>query len=419
MASAATAPPDTGAYKYAVVRSLAGQFLTYDTRFQGYVPYTEVLEGNPSALSFWLNCRQDRYSLRLKTTPGLCLFADRKLFYAFSETGTVLVPLTPLMDSLHGERIFVTLYRSAGHLLETEASLVNTGVLAGSVEPVPGLMPVMASSGPDSGKYAAADSVYMGSVSGQAGKAGISAGVQGASEVPLLKQIPRVRLGMPWYCLLTVLLLAAVYAVYKRYSPKNFLPFFNFTNFLSPDAQIYNTATRKIRNTDLLLLIPANSLGISTALFLIYIHEPTGGIMHGVLPRALAADMPWLFSMPGFAVSGLGYFACKYLLLEGVSKLLGFRLPGNPHYYEFIRFSTLLSMAALLLCLPVYGTYLISEQNYIWLIRFLIVFFFVLRVLRMGFILNKPDKFKYLYLFSYICATELVPMVFIIKLLVP
>ena len=82
MASAATAPPDTGAYKYAVVRSLAGQFLTYDTRFQGYVPYTEVLEGNPSALSFWLNCRQDRYSLRLKTTPGLCLFADRKLFYA-------------------------------------------------------------------------------------------------------------------------------------------------------------------------------------------------------------------------------------------------------------------------------------------------------------------------------------------------
>ncbi|MES2386698.1 MAG: DUF4271 domain-containing protein [Bacteroidota bacterium] len=378
----------------AVVRNLASEWQTFDTRFQGYVTFSPDLHGRPEALSIWLDCLQDRYALRMPVTPGLCLFADKRLFRAFNKNQTVIISLPPIMDSVGGRRIFITLYHPNGIIPWQNAELVNLNVSAEEAAIVPA-------------DTTESDSIKAALPIEPAIKQGVPFRIQPGKRAPMR---------MPWYCLIILLAVASAYTVILNYSPATFLPFFEFSNFLVRDVEIYNLGSRRLRNTDLFLLIPVNSLAISMVVFLIHYSGKDSGPVNGIM-QASGFMFSVAAALPAFFAVALSYFMIKYALLQTVSKLLGYAIPGKPHWYEFIRFSTLFSITLLVMVLPVYGTHIISLPNFIWLIRFFILLFFAARVFRIGLILNRPDRFRFLYLFSYLCATEIVPMVFILKLI--
>jgi hypothetical protein len=108
----------------------------------------------------------------------------------------------------------------------------------------------------------------------------------------------------------------------------------------------------------------------------------------------------------------------KYLLIQAVGSV--FKLSGvtHVHFYEYLLFSRVFYTAvvflqfALFLVAPVWVS--VIAEVIIWVV----LLFNIVRIVVINSVLSRLTSAKNLYLFSYLCTTELIPLLIGIKILI-
>lgn len=106
----------------------------------------------------------------------------------------------------------------------------------------------------------------------------------------------------------------------------------------------------------------------------------------------------------------------KYLILKLIANIFMFRKVTSIHNYEYLRFSFIISLILFVLTLVNNFSKGTFANDYIiqlgWLLGVLAVF----RSIFIYFKLNKLFSFRKLHLFSYLCSTEIIPLIIFLKI---
>ncbi len=155
--------------------------------------------------------------------------------------------------------------------------------------------------------------------------------------------------------------------------------------------------------------------GLSTVIaFLLVVHQYVDEV--SVL-KWLLAEKPvfwgwFLLSLIIFIVLML-----KYLLIIILSSLFGIRDLAN-YYFLGIMVLSMIFYVALFITMVISGLSIYHNAGEVLrFLTFLVVFFYPLRLVFMFFALRRNTTVNNLHLFSYLCATELIPIIFGLKYL--
>jgi hypothetical protein len=112
-----------------------------------------------------------------------------------------------------------------------------------------------------------------------------------------------------------------------------------------------------------------------------------------------------------------GLYVLKFFFLNVVGKLFNLGKVTDLHFFKVVQcsvfFFTLLTTGSLFL----YNTYIPLPQsidNYLFII---FIAFFLFRGILIYFTINRESNVKFLYLFSYLCIAEALPVILILRLL--
>lgn len=199
--------------------------------------------------------------------------------------------------------------------------------------------------------------------------------------------------------IITILLLLAY--VYAKYSyTKLFNWYFDFTKILI-NAKVEENIVVSVFGREALMLLSLNACVLSFV-FINLLSEKQ------FLELNISGGYLALFFIV-LLISAL-IFVVKYLLLKLVCNYLGESMLAKLHFFEFHRLLTLI----LLLSLPLSLYLKFSDHTVYWMTN-VVIALFLTSLIRIIFVINKATTFRNLYLFSYICTTEILPVIFTFK----
>jgi hypothetical protein len=166
----------------------------------------------------------------------------------------------------------------------------------------------------------------------------------------------------------------------------------------------------------LLNLVLVLLFALSLALLLTALHTDLGSLplVNQLLVVPESATLLRILFYAGLIVA---FMLSKFLLVEGLSYVFDLRLLANVHYREFLRtillVGLLLPLVALLyLSLNAYWPPVVNLANGFVLILL------TATVLRVAWTLHQQASLLNLHLFAYLCATEILPLAVLLKLIV-
>ncbi len=128
-----------------------------------------------------------------------------------------------------------------------------------------------------------------------------------------------------------------------------------------------------------------------------------------------------------FAVYTINFFKCslitfglyvlKFFFLNVVGKLFNLGKMTDLHYFKVIQCSVLFFTLLMVLSLVMYNAYLPMPQNIDNYLFIVLIAFFLFRGILIYFTINRESNVKFLYLFSYLCIAEALPVILVLRLL--
>lgn len=356
------------------ISSLSNRWLVFDNKYDDFVPY--YFAGYPSTtnISAWTDAKSEKYLLQFPTYPQLCVYVNNKLYYQFNKKGIACVNLAEIVKVENTRKLFITFYQPNGLLPYNKAWLVNSKVL----------MPFDTDNG-------------------------LSKPVFKTNAANLL---PNFLLDEG--AIIFIVILIALYIALKNFNPSQFYPIFQLSNYFSSEIEIYGSSTHRINNSFTLILLFVNVLGISFITWLAAEQTLLPKMFQG-LPYVEELGIGRLILLINFILIGLGYIMVKFALINGTTALFSLNKLSSVHLYEMLRFTTWLGIGALILGLLTFGAGLFSVDQFIYIIEILILLLFVLRGVKVAILLSEWGSFQRIYLFSYLCATEILPMLLVIR----
>jgi hypothetical protein len=220
-----------------------------------------------------------------------------------------------------------------------------------------------------------------------------------------------------WAALFFVLL-GFVYVSVRLIEPREFAYLFNPADFLANPWAGFGSGARKIWTTTNLVLMLVNSLAIG---FVVAMTDRSSEVL-GKVAELLGFQMPidpvvWLTFL--FFVLGVLYYVLKFVAIQFAGSLFDLDRMATPHFYEFLRLSTFLSLVLLCATAFAYGSYLFPASELWTVVAVATTIVFIIRMLKIGLLLNSVSHYSLLYLFTYLCLTEVIPMTFMLKFVLP
>jgi hypothetical protein len=206
-----------------------------------------------------------------------------------------------------------------------------------------------------------------------------------------------------------------LYVLLKNIAPANFYGLFTISGFFEQDQEKYNNSIYRIDNIFTIMILTTNVLGISYIVYLVA--RPTN--LTEQISELLffsTAQLNGIFLFINFIFLGVLYLFGKFLLIQAIGTVFNLQKLSPMHYYEFVRFSTVLGIASLFLSLLCFGGQVITVQQLVIIIEVLVMIFFIARCLKVSILLSNWPKFHTVYLFSYLCATEILPIMVMVQM---
>lgn len=344
------------------------QWYTYQSSSGRFVPYM----GEPTEAIFtWVTIPQHRgKALELETPNGYAYFINHR-FGGVLSTGKANWSLDSLQ--LHyGETFLLSLYHQNGIRLN-EINL----------------------------RYGAVDTLV-------------------TAQLPYadLKPVPRkdVKRGLRNFFIIGFWLIVGIFAFIRLRYPKRYKFYFSFSHLLSTkliDESDYRSSVANAENVVFILLY---SLLVSFMLLLI---APHFGYLQAYFPVTFSDTVLQFLGLWGLGVLFfMVIMGLKYAMVQMLSSLFGFRGFSTYYFYEFLQ-TSLIELLFLFFIWMLGYSFLDAftiKFSYFFIDGLLILM--VLRGILLYYKILKTGRFKNLYLFSYFCTTELIPLVLILKFFV-
>ena len=355
---------------YQLVRNLNEQWLYFDESYKDYVAYTENLHQNSQMLHFWLRPEQWKpYYLLLRLEEEAYLFINHNIQRKIPQ-GQTYLSMDSLAKAYPQKSIFISMYASKSKFLK-ETLLVNQ---------IP--------------KF----------------KSEASSG-NNTKDRPF-QNLLKSRVSI----LLLVLLIA--YAILRQYDLKLLLTYLQISKFLQIQRRLDNPLfLRFFQNSNFVFLLIY--IGLLTTFFVIMeaIAPSNEPFILGRYNSSLSAyKLSWVNVLIWYGLL-TAWFLAKYFIILFTSTLLGLSRIVNIHFYEYLRithwFFAPLTIISILLCL--HFPYQM-DYWYLWL-KYLLLFVYIVRLLAVAYNINSFAEFRKLDFYSYLCVSEIVPLLVYVKIL--
>ncbi|RZJ58420.1 MAG: DUF4271 domain-containing protein, partial [Hymenobacter sp.] len=328
----------------------------YHAPAHAYYQWVQLRAGQPLLVSF-------------SAQPGLSLFLDNKLLFTASSTGYHTLDLTQGLSRPGTAAHLLAVWQPDGY-----PSLGSFAVAAApSKEQAQPLRPALAI--PTRTRQAAIQSQ------------------------PLL---------------LGLLLVGLLYGVVRSAYPAGLARVLQVADLFGPAADTQNFLIRPAFTLLNLVLVLLFSLSLALLLTALHTDFSSLPLVNQLLKVPESATLP---RIAFYAALIVAFMLGKLLLVEGLSYIFDLRLLAAIHYREFLRTTLLVGLLVpavllLLLSLNAYWPPIVEIANGFVLISLTIT------VLRVARTLHQRASLLNLHLFAYLCATEILPLAVLLKLIV-
>ncbi len=349
-----------------LVHDYKDDWQVFDERYKAYVPYVREQHKNYNSFSLFFDTENYKtYKLLYYSSKENYLFIDASLQKKLPVNQWVVLDVDSLQSVYKKTKLFLTIYGTNTNL---EEILVYTG-----------------------------------------NKISKSQKVIELSE-SLLTIIPRDASPFQNFFVIGLLLLACVYAFLYNYQPKSFERFFSVKDLLTISIRDDSFVVNKPFDFGNLLFVINLSITLGF-IFMLIRHTDTDlfsasnilqdGDTFGTLLTNFLEITAIIFTA----------FIFKYVSLAVLSNLYRLDKIINVHFFKIIQSSSIFFL--LVLILLTISTISIPEitQNADKYLFLPISLFFVSRLALLYFTINKMTSLKNLYLFSYLCIVELIPLI--------
>lgn len=358
------------------IYDLEDEWQVYDTKYNSYVPYIKDRHVDSKTASFWLNLKKYHgYKLTFYSPKDVFVFINKQLCKEIKKAGWVTFKIDSLQTVFNKDKkLFFTFY--------------------------------------DRGYRLPLKSVYVGYF-----KEEFTNTKKSKKQVSKIQERERHISGVGEFLTIVGALILGIFTLLLNFYPKTFLSYYSFRSSVSSLSRKDISLISKPFNAINLLFLGLHALIIS--LFFMLAQKDITGILN-VSFKLVNTNYDFLSLLINYALFFaivFGLIFLKYILLKVFGILLSLEKIEYTHFYEYMRLSKLFYTIAVIF--PVFM--LVSAEEYIgdlnkFFIYFVIGFHFLQTIL-VSFYVNKRVQFKNLYLFYYLCSTELTPLLIGIKLL--
>ena len=348
---------------------LREDWLIYNSRYETYAPFVENTAPSTGSFAFILNKNKVNNShLIFCLQKGSSLFIEQQIVRFYEEARCDKIDLDSLFNKYNREDLFVTVYNRSLDINRFKTLLAS--------------------------KNATED--------------------QSADALIAKISLRDDSLFKNFYLLALLLFLAILSAVYNL-NPKNFREFYSLSKVFSIKLRYENVSTLKIFNWPNILFVLTHCLLVSYVLMVVigllgepvpYLNVSVSGVMAGIYRWISLAFLVFLLLLG------------KYVLIKLLSTMMNLKELDQIHFFEFVRISIFIySTGAVFMAVLLLGYYLPEPGYFIWVI-YLVALLSVVRIVLLYLKFLRLSTFRNLYLFSYLCTTEILPLIIGFKIFV-
>jgi hypothetical protein len=345
-----------------IIKDFTGDWLVFNDKYNAYVPYLDSSRDSRT-ISAKADLEKFRdYSLNFIAYPGLSLFINNKLYYTNpgSKVSFVRFALNTIPAEEFKTEDLITFY-NAGKGLPLRCCYIgqNANLAKSSDQSVNAFSGI------------------------------------------LKRKIPGDNIFIVLF-----LIIFFLFGLVKSKYPKRFREFYNFSRVF-PSSSPEDKFNLEIHSIPSILFILINACSWC------------------LLLGAVAGERYTLFNLPYASLGGvlvvsgltIGVYCIKYVYLRLLASIFNLRQIISIQFFELVKISLKLN----LLCVPLavilfYSRSEILEIAYKYFLYSLILCGLIVLV-RISFLIFKYSGFRNIYLFSYLCTTEILPLIIIIKVI--
>jgi hypothetical protein len=345
---------------YNQVRDLSDDWLVFDKYYQSYVPFIEQKHKRLLSVSSRIDViAYNGYKLKFTAAPELSLFINQKLYFKnlTHRQEEVIIDIKKIAskDDNKGEAL-LTFYHPQGMLPLKEARIVNA-----------------------------------------------STNITGIKEIGKNKEavFPRIIDTSLGGYMLIFLSLVLSYILFRNAYPREFIPFFSLLSGANKNIHDEYLMTNPV-SVPSLWVIFMNALAIYLITELL--HVDIGGTMVGNKLLYITLVIMFLYIL-------------KYAYIFIIAWLFNYTKIVKLQYIEQIKFITKVLLVVLPLTMIIsssgYYKFNVSSEGF----YLLSIFIAIIALLRIILLFFRGISFRNLYLFSYLCVAEILPLVIAVKIL--
>ena len=351
---------------YYLVHDYQDDWQVFDSRYKAYVPYVREQHKDYNSFSLFFDLENYKgYKLLYRSERENYLFIDASLQKKLPTTSWIVLDIDSLQQAFGKTKLFLTIYGT------------NTNVEDITIQ-----------------------------IGNKISKAQKTAEI-GQS---LLTILPRELSPFQNFFVIGLLFLACLYAFLYNFQPKSFQRFFSVRDLLTLSKRDESFVVNKPFDIGNILFVVNLSFTLSF-IFMLIIHEKTDLFSASNILREGETLGTLLWNFLEITVIVFASMIFKYFALRVLSNLYRLDNITNIHYFKIIQASSIFFL--LMLIVLTFSTVsdpeiIKSAEKYLFVP---ISLFFVLRLVLLYFTINKMATLKNLYLFSYLCIIELIPLI--------
>lgn len=353
--------PDRNFYP---VHNFRDDFLVYDESYKTYVPYLNEQHSSIPATSVFIDLESNRhYSILLFTKRDAYLFINAALKKKLPANQWQVLPIDSLYQAYHQPEIFLTIYGSPG----TDGKELYIGYP----------------------KSAIANPVVLSD--------------EGLSIRPRPSSVYDDFFGL---CLVFLL---ATHAFLYSFNHRAFLRFYNVRDLLSLRVREETFLINKpLSRISMLFLL---NLSFVAAFLIMFVQSRNIDIFSSRSLLLPGQQLPELI-VDFFLISAITFALLigKYFVLYALGNLYRLEEVTNLHYFKALQ-SSLLFFTTVVMLITIIAYNL---PNFPWINSYLMfpfVTFYLVRLALLYLVITNVTSIKNLYLFSYLCLIELIPLI--------
>lgn len=359
--------------QYTPIKNLRYEWQYYSASKNAYIPYLPTEHGNTDKLSLWLDLNNyPTYQFCFYSYKDTYLFINNQLCKHLQEEGWYTMSLDSLQKKYQQEQLFITIVDAQYRLPLPQIWIVN--------------------------QVAKKNNATI----NEASKAGNQSNP----------------INLRDFITIIILVLLSIIAILRNLYPKTFSLILGmksvFQQFKSGNNTIY---TNPIGSASLFFMVLQSAI-------IAFFYKITQNVWTNVNLSSLyyyTEENLWYFSLHYLILIGIVWaiFLLKYILLLIFSIPIPTKALCNTHFYEAIRLNTFFYTLLLLSYISIQ----IAEDDQMLqtshlLIPYIIAIFHTSQTILLSYQINNMTTMKNLYLFYYLCTTELTPLLIGLKFLI-